>query len=213
MRFALFILLLLQALLSYGQRIRGVVTDAETGEPIPMATAAYKGHNVAVVADIDGNYSIERHVGWNITFSAVGYKARLFNIGPKTKEQVNVKLKPDRQMLAEVTVKAKRGKYSRKDNPAVELMKRVVAAKKKTDLGVNDYYQYNKYDKITLSLNDLKPEQLEQNPFKKHPWLLEHVEVSSVTGKNILPVSVDETVSKKILSRRRPSSWARPPRD
>ena len=201
MRFALFILLLLQALLSYGQRIRGVVTDAETGEPIPMATAAYKGHNVAVVADIDGNYSIERHVGWNITFSAVGYKARLFNIGPKTKEQVNVKLKPDRQMLAEVTVKAKRGKYSRKDNPAVELMKRVVAAKKKTDLGVNDYYQYNKYDKITLSLNDLKPEQLEQNPFKKHPWLLEHVEVSSVTGKNILPVSVDETVSKKIYRR------------
>lgn len=47
-------------------------------------------------------------------------------------------------------------------------MRRVVAAKKQTNLNQNDYYQYNKYEKITLSLNDLKPEQLEQNPFKKH---------------------------------------------
>src|SRR3712207_8127776 len=47
---------------------------------------------------------------------------------------INVKLKPDTKTLAEVVVKQKRGKYSRKDNPAVELMKRVIAAKKKTDL-------------------------------------------------------------------------------
>ena len=103
--------------------------------------------------------------------------------------------------MAEVTVKAKRQRYSRKDNPAVELMRRVVAAKKKTDLKTNDYYHYNKYEKITLSLNDLKPEQLEQPPFSKHPWLVEQVEVSKATGKMILPVSVDETVSQKVYCR------------
>ncbi len=183
------------------QQIQGVITDAETGESVPFASVVYKGHNVAVISDIDGKYSISRHIGWNITFSAVGYKTRIVQIGPKTKARLNIKLKPDRQQLDEVTVRSKRGHYSRKNNPAVELMKRVVAAKKKTDLSLNDYYQYNKYEKITLSLNDLKPEQLETGVFKKHPWLLDQVEVSNVSNKMILPLSVDETVSQKIYRR------------
>ena len=192
---------LLSVVLAQAQQIRGVVTDAETGDSIPMVSVIYKGHHVAVVSDVSGRFTIDRHEGWNITFSAVGYKSRIVAVTSKTKGRLHIKLSPDKHMLAEVTVKAKRQKYSRKNNPAVELMRRVVAAKKKTDLSLNDYYQYNKYEKITLSLNDLKPEQLETGPFKKHPWLVEQVEVSPQTGKMILPVSVDETVSQKIYRR------------
>ncbi len=187
------------------QQITGTITDEETGEAIPFASVVYKGHNIAVISNIDGVYKVNRHEGWNITFSAVGYKARIIPVTAKTKAHTNIKLKPDKQMLAEVTVRAKRGRYSRKNNPAVELMKRVVAAKQKNDLAVNDYYQYNKYEKITLSLNDIKPQQLEQGPFKSHPWLVEQVEISPVTGKMIMPLSVDETVSQKIY-RREPRS-------
>ena len=194
-------LCLLSAIVMHAQKIQGVVTDAETGDSIPMASVVYQGHHVAVVSDVNGHYTIDRHEGWNITFSAVGYKSRLVAVTSKTKSRLNIKLTPDKQELGEVTVKAKRQRYSRKNNPAVELMRRVVAAKKKTDLTQNDYYQYNKYEKITLSLNDLKPEQLETGPFKRHPWLVEQVEVSPATGKMILPVSVDETVSKKIYRR------------
>ena len=164
-RITIFLLSLLVWLPLSAQQITGVVTDAETGEPIPFASVVYQGHHVAAVSDINGQYVIPRHEGWNITFSTVGYKSHLIPVNHKTKTKLNVALKPDKQQLAEVTVKAKRKKYSRKDNPAVELMRRVVAAKKKTDLKLNDFYQYNKYQKITLSLNDLKPEQLEQPPF------------------------------------------------
>ena len=189
------------AVYANGQQIHGVVIDAETGDSIPFASVIYKGHHVTAISDINGNYTIQRHEGWNITFSAVGYKSRIVAVTPKTKARLNIRLKPDQQQLAEVTVKSKQNRYSRKNNPAVELMRRVVAAKQHTDLGRNDYYQYSKYEKITLSLNDLKPEQLEQGVFKKHPWLLDQVEVSSVTGKTILPVSVDETVSQKVYRR------------
>ena len=183
------------------QTITGVVTDAETGDSIAYASIVYKGHHVSAVSDYYGRYSIARHEGWNITVSAVGYAARIIPINAKTKKTLNITLKPDDQTIGEVVVSQKRDKYSRKNNPAVELMKRVVAAKKKTDLSVNDYYNYNKYEKITLSLNDLKPEQLETGIFKKHPWILEHVETSAATGKMILPVSVDETVSQKVYRR------------
>ena len=200
-RIVIFMFCMLACLASFAQQIHGTITDAETGDTIAFASVVYKGHHIAAISDYNGQYKIDRHEGWNITFSAVGYKSRIIAVTAKTRARLNVKLKPDKQMLAEVTVKSKRGHYSRKNNPAVELMKRVVAAKKKTDLSLNDYYQYNKYEKITLSLNDLKPEQLEQGPFKRHPWLVEQVEVNPTTGKMILPVSVDETVSQKIYRR------------
>ena len=200
-RILILLFCVLAYLASFAQQIHGTITDAETGDTIAFASVTYKGHHIAAISDYNGQYKIDRHEGWNITFSAVGYKSRIIAVTAKTRARLNIKLKPDKQMLAEVTVKSKRGRYSRKNNPAVELMKRVVAAKKKTDLSLNDYYQYNKYEKITLSLNDLKPEQLEQGPFKRHPWLVEQVEVNPTTGKMILPVSVDETVSQKIYRR------------
>lgn len=195
------LLLLFLPVTGKAQTITGVVTDAETGDSIAYASVVYKGHQVSAISSFSGQYSIARHEGWNLTFSAMGYKTRIVPINGKTKARLNIALKPDNQEIGVVTVKAHRDRYSRKNNPAVELMKRVVEAKKKNDLAVNDFYQYNKYEKITLSLNDIKPEQLEQNPFKKHPWLVEQVETSSATGKMILPLSVSETVSQKIYRR------------
>ena len=55
--------------------------------------------------------------------------------------------------LKGVEVKAKRKRYSRKNNPAVELMKRVIAAKKQNKLTNKPYYQYQNYEKMTISLN------------------------------------------------------------
>ena len=57
------------------QYIKGHITDASTGEPLPYASAVYKGHNVAVISDLEGEFSIARHAGWSITFSSVGYKS------------------------------------------------------------------------------------------------------------------------------------------
>ena len=178
-------------------QITGVITDEETGDSISFASIVYKGHNISTVANVFGQYTIPRQEGWNITVSAVGYKSRIIPVNSKTRRKLNITLKPARQELAEVTVKSKRNRYSRKDNPAVELMRRVVAAKKKTDLSNNDYYRYNKYEKLTLALNDLTPQQLESPFFTKKPWLLNQVEVNPYTNKLVLPVSVDETVSQK----------------
>ena len=199
----LLLMLLMMVVPSVAQQttITGVVTDAETGESIGYASVVYKGHKIAVVSGTDGRYSITRHNGWSLTFSSVGYKSRTVSINSKVGSRLDITLKPDKKILGEVTVKSKRNRYSHRNNSAVVLMRRVVAAKKKTDLELNDYYQYNKYEKITLAFNDLKPEQLKQKPFIKHPWLADQVETSPATGKLILPISVDETVSQKIYRR------------
>ena len=178
------------------QKISGRVIDVD-GFAVPYASVQYRGHRIAVSSDSEGRFSIEKHEGWMLTVSALSYKTQTVKVDANT-NFLEIKLKDDSRRLSEVVVKSKRGKYKRKDNPAVELMRRVIAAKKKTDLANHPYYQYDKYQKITLALNDLSKEQLEGKFFSKRQYLLDQVEKSPYNGKLTLPVSVDETVSQHI---------------
>lgn len=188
------------------QNIQGVVTDSLTNEPIPYLSVFYEGKGVGSITDNDGNYKVETRKGWNkLTFSAVGYVTKVVNIIPGVTKNLNVRMRPDDIMLDEVVVKPKREKYSRKNNPAVELMKKVIVHKKNNKLSENDYYQYNKYQKITMSLNDVTPEMLEKGMYKKMPFLKDQIELCEETNKFILPISVDETASQKIY-RKHPKS-------
>ena len=185
-------------MLMLAQQIMGYIIDEATGDSIPHVSVVYKGHHLNAISDTRGRYTIERHNGWALTFSAVGYKSEVVQINGNTKQRLDIRLKPDAKQLKEVQVTTKRNRYSRKNNPAVDLMRRVVAAKKKNDLHNNDFFSYYKYEKLTLALNDITPEQLQQPPYSKTPWLLDQVEVSSYTGKNVLPVNINETVSQQV---------------
>ena len=202
-RITFFFLLLVLALPIKAQ-LTGTIIDDETGDSIPYASAIYRGHGVAVASNINGQYRIARHNGWALTFSAIGYVSKTITITEKIKNSFNVRLKPDNKTLKEVTIKSKKSRYSRKNNPAVELMKKVIAAKKQTDLDNRDFYQYNKYQKLTLALNDITPERLEEPKMKNKKWLTEQIERCEYNNKLILPVSVDETlthIARRISSR------------
>ena len=163
-----------------------------------MASAIYKGHHVAEASDMEGKFSIARHEGWELTFSSVGFQPQTIKVGPNTPSHLKIVLKEDSRSLSEVVIKQKRERYSRKNNPAVELMKRVIAAKKRTNLENNDYYQYNKYQKISLALNDIKPEDLTTGKYRNKSYVKDQIETSPYNNKLILPVSVDETVTQHI---------------
>ena len=105
------------------------------------------------------------------------------------------------QRLAGVDVEAHRSRYSRKNNPAVEMMRKVIAAKRYTDLSRRDYYQYNRYQKLTLAVNDITPSHFENPMFKGKQWLVNQVEFCPYNNKLILPVSLQETVSEEIYRR------------
>lgn len=185
--------------------LSGYVIDAQTKDSIPMASVVYKTQKEAVVSSIEGRYTIQKRVGWALTFSAVGYVPQTIQITDRTPMHLDVRLQPDTKMLQGVTVRAKRQRYSRKNNPAVELMRKVIEHKKQTDLANNDFYQYNKYQKLTMAANEITPEMLQNPKFKNKKWLIDQVENCPYNNKLILPLSVDETVTKQIY-RRRPHS-------
>ena len=185
--------------------LTGIVTDAATGDTIYYPSVSYRGQHIAVSGTAKGEYTIVRKEGLVLTFSAVGYAPVQVVVKSSTPKTLNIKLKSDTRQLAEVVVRQKRGKYSRKDNPAVELMRRVIAAKKRTRLENHDFFQYTKYQKITLALNDITPTQIDSGFIGKRRWMLDQVEHCPYNNKLILPVSVDETVTQH-LYRKQPKT-------
>lgn len=198
MRKAFVLLLLIFSLAIDAQTIRGVVVDEETGDSIPHPGLQYKKGKVVVSGGSDGSFSIPRLNDEYLTVSAVGYKTLQILIGPNTPARMRITLKPDTKRLKEVTVRGKKGKYSRKNNPAVELMKCVIAAKKRNDLENHDYYRYDKYQKLTLAVNDITPAEVEKEKGKNRQWLVNQIEFCPYNNKLILPLSVDETVTQHI---------------
>ncbi len=192
-------LLVLVASNAFAQQIKGVVTDSVTHEPLMYISVYYQEkRDMGTITNIDGEYSLEaRRNGGTLVFSAVGYISKTVRVGSNN-QTVNVKLAPDNVLLNEVVVKPQKEKYSRKNNPAVEFMKKVIEHKKAQVLEVNDYYQYDKYEKMKMSINDLTPEKLEKGIYKKYSFLRDQVEVSETTNKLILPISVQETSSQTI---------------
>lgn len=198
MKNILILLLLILAQAAGAQTITGVVVEESTGDTIPFPSVQYKKEKIATSGNAYGRFSIKRLNGEKLTFSAVGYQELTILIGPNMPSEMKITLKTDTKQLKGVTVKTKRSKYSRKNNPAVELMKRVIAAKKRTDLANHDYYQFNKYQKITFAINDIKPTELENEKLKKKKWLINQIETCPYNNKLILPLSVDETVTRNI---------------
>ena len=187
---------ILFALCAMAQNIRGIILDAQTGDSIPRVTVSYRGHHLSVLTDQNGHFTIPRHNGWKLTFSAVGYKSQNLAISENSKDDIVIRLRTDVRALNEVVVKSKRRKYSRKDNPAVAFMKRVIAAKKQNKLEVNPFYQYRNYEKLTIALNELSEHALDSGIYAKKAYLKNQIEKNPITDKYVLPVITTEKISR-----------------
>ncbi len=180
-------------------QIRGVVTDSLTNERLMYISVYYEDKGIGVTTNENGEYLIRTQSGWDeLTFSAVGYKKKVIKIDSR-KKTVNVKLVPDDILLAEVVVKPKKERYSRKNNPAVDFMRKVIENKKYLKLEENDFYSFDKYQKMKTSLSNITEEKLKKGIYKRFAFLKDQMEPSVLTDSTyILPLSVQETASSTI---------------
>ena len=195
--YVLFLLLTLLSTKGLAQ-IRGVVTDSITHEPLMLVSVQYKGTSHGTRTNENGEYRLSVRSGQDeVTFSYLGYATKTIRLKPGT-TKLDVQLVPDNIVLSELVVKPKRERYSRKNNPAVDFMRKVIEHKKALKLEENDFYQYQKYEKMKMSLNDITPEKMEKGIYKKFAFFKDQVEESSLSGKLILPISIKETASRTI---------------
>lgn len=182
-------------------RLRGVIVDSESGDSVQLASMKYVKSGEIYTSDMFGKFDIpKKEEKSQIVISAVGYKQYRVTIDNSTPNYLRIELKPDSRHLNQVEVHSKKRKYSRKENPAVELMRRVVAANKASNLKkTHDFYRFNKYQKITLAINDVNPSELtKEENIEKRQWYINQLTICPENGKLILPVNMEENVTEEL---------------
>ena len=189
--------LLIFVMVSVAAQVRGVVTDSVSRERLPYVSISYNNKGVGHT-DNNGDFYVRISDGCQtLTFSSVGYKSKTVTLEPVDgKKTLNVQLIPDNVMLKEMVVRPRRERYRKKDNPAIVMMRKVLAAKQRNRLEDNDYYRYHKYEKLNIALDDINPTSLNKGVLKKMPFLLDQLEVNAEDNALVLPVSVKETSSE-----------------
>lgn len=205
----LLLLLFLSVSSAYAQKItqiRGKVIDAVTKEPLPFVNIVFVGKNIGTTTDYSGKYSLNTQwASSRLTASFVGYEKQTKTIITEKSQVINFELEPISVNLNEVIIVSKKKRYRNKDNPAVELIKRIVNNKNLNRKENLDYYQYNKYEKIEFDLNNITEKFRKRKTFKKFQFIFNYVDTAEINGKPYLPVFLKETLSE-VYFRKTPKS-------
>lgn len=196
----LFIVGMINTYSSYSQEvtiITGKVIDKFTNEPLPFVDVYFKSSNVGASTDLDGIFRIDtRYATDSLTATFIGYTPVTFAIQKNIrKQEINFELENSSVVAEEVVVKAKKQRYRKKGNPAVELIKKVMDNKKENSLKGQDYYSYKKHETIELDVNNLTDQFKERKLIKKMDFIFDYIDTSAVNGKLFLPLFIKETLS------------------
>ena len=183
---------------SFSQTIvKGTVKDAITKEPLQYVSIVFKGGK-GVSTNADGTYTLSSSSATanQLLISYVGYKSVTKSVVPDKEQVIDIELAVA-DSKNNVVVKSKRSKYSNKNNPAVELIRKVIDNKSRNKISSYDFAEYEQYEKMELSLTN-KPEKLMNNKlFKNFQFVLENQDTGKIEGKALLPIYLEERLSQK----------------
>ena len=192
----LFLLLAISIPLSAQYVVQGVVTDSLTKEPLPYASVRLKDTTEGTTTGSDGRFYFKTHRSEAVlVISVIGYNDYVRTIRPARNASYKVALAPTEYALGEVVVKPKREHYRKKDNPAVEFVRRMIESRDNYSPYEKDFWQRERYEKTTFALNNFDEEKQKKWLYRKFDFLTEYVDTSAVTGKPILTVSARELLA------------------
>jgi hypothetical protein len=194
----LFLFFMLFGQFAIGQTtiVRGVITDAATKETLPYVSVVIPGTNIGTSADDEGHYSIKIEGNYTkLKFAYIGYVTVEKDVVPGEDQVVNIKMNVDAKMLNEVVVTSKKGRYRNKNNPAVELIRQVIAHKKENQMENYDFVEYEEYSKLSMALSNLSNKFKEKRIFRNYQFLFAEQDSNAVGGKNVLPAYMEEKLS------------------
>lgn len=190
------------ALPSEAATVEGIVVDSISGEPVPYAAVFLHGSDRGAIANELGKFKITADKPYrSIGVSAMGYKPVTIQSGGLTdRVGLRVSLLPEGVKLTEITIRPGKEHYSKKNNPALDMMRKIRARQDMTDPRQRPNYSYDKYERITLGLNDFNTGDETEGSgggwmLRKFPFLKDYVDTSEISGHQVLNLAVREKAS------------------
>lgn len=194
----LFVLIMHAGAAAQGTVVTGVVSDAKDKSVLPYVTVSFKGTAIATKTDGQGRYRLSSAgAQTQLQVNYVGYATKIIALNPATEQIINIRLQEESQSLTEVKIlSAKKARYRNKDNPAVELIRKVIEHKPMNRMQSDVAVEYQQYDWMQFSLSNLSEKFKNKKIFKKYQFLFEQQDSAEVGGKNIMPVYLRERLSQ-----------------
>ncbi|RTY89746.1 carboxypeptidase-like regulatory domain-containing protein [Flavobacterium sp. RSP46] len=186
------LLLLVSATTSFAQtKVSGVVVD-KSNLPIPFANVVFKGSSEGIVTNEDGKFYLESKKTYTtLLISSVGFSEKEIYLDKPVNYNFKIQLN-EAESLNEVVVFA--GKTSKKDNPALDILRKIWERKRKNGLYQFDQYQMEKYEKIEFDMNSIDSAFMKSKLFKGMEFIFDQMDTSRVTGKTYLPIFINESL-------------------
>ncbi len=169
------------------------------GEDAPNIRIFIKGQNVDTMAtsDENGNYFISfEGKADSAIFVALTYQKIAKPISSDTLQIIDVTMQAMPAALNEVVVtKKKRTRYRNKDNPAVELIRQVIAHKENNRLSHYDSVSYHLYEKLQIGTSNTPPYISRLPILRRYRFLFQNIDSTSIPNKKISPIYLQETIS------------------
>jgi hypothetical protein len=171
--------------------VKGKVTDANSGDPIPFANIIFKGTMNGTTTDFDGNFSVKSTEPVDsIVVSYLGYKTRTKIVERGVEQNINFQLEEIATNLQEIV-------FDAGENPAYAILRNVVRNKSENDKRKLTAYEYDTYTKIEIDVDNISEKFKNKKIMKKITQVMDSVDrIAGEDGKPILPLFISESVSK-----------------
>ncbi len=175
-------------------KVGGIILD-DSGEPIAFANVIFEDSSEGTITNDNGRFYLESDETYEtVIFSFIGYETKEIQLTQRVNYDLEIVLNESAEQLKEVVVYT--GKQSKKNNPAIEILKKIWEKKRENGVRKFKQYQYDKYEKVEFDLNTIDSSLIKSKLFKGLEFMFDNLDTSRVTGKTYLPFFLNESFSR-----------------
>ena len=190
--FLLLLLILPFGLMAQTTKVRGIVIEAGTGEPIPYASVLFEGTSIGVSTDEEGRYYLETHDTTAVVLTAqmLGYRSVSTRIAVGSFSEINFSLELDADQLTAARIKPD-DRYIR------FILRQIDEHRSQHDPDLGEDWSVRIYSKIELDATHAEWLATGKVFGKLLGDVLKYRDTSAVTGASYIPIMISETFSEK----------------
>lgn len=184
--------LIMSASCAFAQKtiVRGTVSDATTGEPLPYVNISFVGTKSGTTTNLDGVYEIETYYASDsLRAGFIGYQPQVKGVRIDQEQTINFKLE-----ASSIALEAAEVRPTDEENPAHPIIRAIQRNRDINNREKLEAYEYESYNKVEFDLNNITDEFRERKIFKPFDFMFDNVD--STEEKLYLPIFMTESLSK-----------------
>ncbi len=183
--------------------VKGRITDAVTGQPLSYASISFEGAETGSNSNDNGYFELSTETDKvKLHISLLGYTTITKVLTKGGQHTVNITMDPESSTLQEVEIKSGDApRYRNKNNPAVELIRKVIENKEKNKPGHYNYAEYKQYEKLQISMSNSLEKMKNARFLKKYQFMLNQSDSTKVAGKALFPIFLQEKITDNYYRR------------